>query len=135
MWQKEKLLVLSNFFVCDCFQKAVCCRGVRKRLYEGKGKRQHNSLIVLNTGWEAFIYKCNCTLYCCIILPFSPYLQATTVIMLSSESGAVQSEGPSYDMVVAVIKTLGFLPIIIFLLVGIKSLLETRGSFTEVFID
>ena len=20
-----------------CFQKAVCCRGVRKRLYEGKG--------------------------------------------------------------------------------------------------
>ena len=28
----EKFLLLSL-----CFQKAVCCRGVRKRLYEGKG--------------------------------------------------------------------------------------------------
>ena len=28
----EQFLLLSL-----CFQKAVCCRGVRKRLYEGKG--------------------------------------------------------------------------------------------------
>ena len=34
-WQKEKLLVLSNFFpLSPCFQKAVCFRGVRKHLYE-----------------------------------------------------------------------------------------------------
>ena len=29
----EQFLLLSL-----CFQKAVCCRDVRKRLYEGKGK-------------------------------------------------------------------------------------------------
>ena len=28
----EQFLLLSL-----CFQKAICCRGVRKRLYEGKG--------------------------------------------------------------------------------------------------
>ena len=30
LWQKVLLLSL-------CFQKAICCRGVRKRLNEGKG--------------------------------------------------------------------------------------------------
>ena len=34
---KGKLHVLCNFFFCHCFQKAICCRGVRKCLYEEKG--------------------------------------------------------------------------------------------------
>ena len=25
-----------------CFQKAVCCRGVRKRRYDGKGENGHH---------------------------------------------------------------------------------------------
>ena len=32
-WQKAKLLVLSIYFLKTCFQKVVCCRGVRKCLY------------------------------------------------------------------------------------------------------
>ena len=36
--QKEKLLILSNFFFClHVFKKAGCSSGVRKCLYEGKG--------------------------------------------------------------------------------------------------
>ena len=43
LWQKEKLHVLCNFFFLSlCFQKAVCCRGVRKRLYEGRGYKKEN---------------------------------------------------------------------------------------------
>ena len=30
--RSEQFLLLSL-----CFQKAVCCRGIRKHLYEGKG--------------------------------------------------------------------------------------------------
>ena len=34
LWQKEKLHVLCNFFLLSlCFQKAVRCRDVRKRLW------------------------------------------------------------------------------------------------------
>ena len=39
-WQKRKLLVLFSVvfsLLSLCFQKAVCCRGVRKHLNEGKG--------------------------------------------------------------------------------------------------
>ena len=44
MWQKEKLLVLSNFFFLSlCFQKAVCCR---KHLYEGKGPNSGESQVI-----------------------------------------------------------------------------------------
>ena len=46
-WQKEKFLVLSNFFFSlhvfkkfTCFQKAVFCRGFRKHLHKGKGQRR-----------------------------------------------------------------------------------------------
>ena len=35
--QKERFLFLRNFFFPPCIQKAVCCRGVEKRLNEGKG--------------------------------------------------------------------------------------------------
>ena len=35
----DKTDILCNFFFCLlCLQKAVCCRGVRKRLNEGKGQ-------------------------------------------------------------------------------------------------
>ena len=47
LWQKEKLLVLSNFFFCHyVFKKAVCCRGVRKRLYDG-GKGLINEITII----------------------------------------------------------------------------------------
>ena len=35
---KEEIACFEKFLLLSlCFQKAVCCRGVRKRLYEGKG--------------------------------------------------------------------------------------------------
>ena len=48
LWQKEKLHVLCNFFFCHyVFKKAVCCRGVGKRLYEGMGQRSHYFIIAM----------------------------------------------------------------------------------------
>ena len=45
LWQKKKLLVLfwaiSSF--ATVFSKIVCCRGVRKRLYVGKGIKASNN--------------------------------------------------------------------------------------------
>ena len=36
--EKEEIACFEQFLLLSlCFQKAVCCRGVRKRLYEGKG--------------------------------------------------------------------------------------------------
>ena len=45
LWQKVENIVAKGeiarsvqvLLLLLCFQKAVCCRGVRKRLYEGKG--------------------------------------------------------------------------------------------------
>ena len=39
----EQFLLLSL-----CFQTAVCCRGVRKRLYQGKGYKRPGKYIVEN---------------------------------------------------------------------------------------
>ena len=70
----DQLLLLSL-----CFQKAVCCRGVRKRLYEGrvyslpmitynrqKGIKQLNELIT-DPPFNAltFSFVCVCDVYQC----------------------------------------------------------------------
>ena len=39
LWSKIETARFEHFFLLLslCFQKTICCRGVRKRLYEGKG--------------------------------------------------------------------------------------------------
>ena len=51
LWLKEENIVSKVEISCFeqflllslCFQKAICCRGVRKRLYEGKGYMDKNT--------------------------------------------------------------------------------------------
>ena len=41
--KKEQLFSMSTFFFCQNVFKSFCCRGVRKRLYVGKGYRALNA--------------------------------------------------------------------------------------------
>ena len=43
---KREIACFEQFLLWSlCFQKVVCCRGVRKRLYVGKGKGPFNILL------------------------------------------------------------------------------------------
>ena len=48
----EQFLLMSL-----CFLKAVCCRGVRKRLYEGKGYNAYRHGIQVFSSNIFFIYQ------------------------------------------------------------------------------
>ena len=58
LWQKVEHIVAKARFVqflllSLCFQKTVCCRGVKKRLYEGKGLKEILTAGINNQRWKS----------------------------------------------------------------------------------
>ena len=56
LWQKvENIVFFVPFLLLSlCFQKAVCCRGVRKRLYERKGLNRIENIV--SKGAKCFLW-------------------------------------------------------------------------------